>query len=69
MPGFECCHHCIAPKRHPGCHGTCPEYKEARAEHDAKKEAHDRKRQIANGINHETGRQILKITRRQRKKR
>ena len=26
---FECCMHCVTPKRHPGCHGTCSEYKEA----------------------------------------
>lgn len=28
MKLFECCHHCTAPKRHPGCHDRCPEYKE-----------------------------------------
>lgn len=25
---FECCHYCVAPKRHLGCHDTCPEYLE-----------------------------------------
>ena len=34
---FECCHHCVAPKRYPGCSGSCPEYKEARARFDADK--------------------------------
>ena len=35
---FECCHYCVAPKRYPGCSGSCPEYKEARARFDADKE-------------------------------
>lgn len=37
MNYFECCHHCVAPKRYPGCSGQCPEYKEARAKYDADK--------------------------------
>lgn len=35
MNYFECCQTCVAPKRHPGCHGTCDEYKKARAKYDA----------------------------------
>lgn len=35
---FECCQHCVAPKRYPGCSGKCPEYKEARARLEADKE-------------------------------
>lgn len=23
---FECCRHCVAPKRHPGCRDKCKEY-------------------------------------------
>lgn len=34
---FECCHRCAPPKRYPGCSGSCPEYKEARARFDADK--------------------------------
>ena len=34
MNPFECCHFCVPPKRHTGCHSTCPEYKEARAIQD-----------------------------------
>lgn len=22
---FNCCHGCVPPKRHPGCHSTCPD--------------------------------------------
>lgn len=34
---FEKCQHCVPPERHPGCHGTCPYYAEAKARHDADK--------------------------------
>lgn len=29
--GIKCCKDCVAPKRHPGCHGTCEEYKKEKA--------------------------------------
>lgn len=44
MGFFECCHHCVAPKRYPGCSGKCPEYAKARGEYDeykAKKKAEE----------------------------
>lgn len=34
MAGFECCRHCVAPKRHPGCHSTCPDYPIAKEDHN-----------------------------------
>jgi hypothetical protein len=37
MGYFECCHHCVPPKRYPGCSGKCPEYKEAREKLDRDK--------------------------------
>lgn len=39
MGFFECCHYCVAPKRYPGCHSTCPDYIKQKAEWDALKEA------------------------------
>lgn len=33
-----CCADCVPPKRHPGCHGSCTEYKKQRAELDRLKE-------------------------------
>ena len=27
------CKYCVAPKRYPGCHSTCKEYKDWNAEH------------------------------------
>ena len=29
---FECCHQCVAPKRHVGCHSTCEDYAKAKTE-------------------------------------
>lgn len=37
MNYFECCQHCVPPKRYPGCSGPCPDYKKARAKYDADK--------------------------------
>lgn len=31
---ISCCKDCVAPKRRPGCHGSCPEYLVEKAEHD-----------------------------------
>ena len=31
---IKCCKGCVAPKRHPGCHDTCKEYKEQKAKHE-----------------------------------
>ena len=42
---INCCHYCVAPKRHPGCHGNCPEYATEKAEHEKLKEADAKKTQ------------------------
>lgn len=34
MEKFASCHACTAPKRHPGCHGSCPEYAADKARND-----------------------------------
>ena len=39
MATITCCRYCVAPKRHPGCHSTCPEYIKEREEHQRKVEA------------------------------
>lgn len=41
---FECCHHCTPPKRTPGCHDHCPEYKEAKEAYEAGKAEYKRAR-------------------------
>ena len=37
------CHGCVAPKRYPGCHGKCKDYKEWKVGEQVKKDA-ERKR-------------------------
>lgn len=39
MSKIECCRDCAPPKRRPGCHGSCPEYRMERAELDKKNAA------------------------------
>lgn len=34
---IKCCENCVAPKRYPGCHDVCKEYKNEKAEHEVKK--------------------------------
>ena len=34
---FEECHHCVPPKRQPGCHDRCPDYIKAKAKYDEKR--------------------------------
>lgn len=34
---IKCCKSCVPPKRYPGCHGICPEYRAERAVYDAEK--------------------------------
>lgn len=41
MSFFECCHYCVAPKRHAGCHSTCPEYIKQRKQWDELKAAEE----------------------------
>ncbi len=48
--GIYSCKGCVAPKRHPGCHGSCPEYLAEKAEHDRLKAIHDRERDITAAI-------------------
>jgi hypothetical protein len=44
MNFFECCHYCKPPKRHPGCHEKCGEYKKGRDALDAINAAKDKAR-------------------------
>ena len=31
---IRCCNGCVAPKRHLGCHSTCPDYIKEKRQHD-----------------------------------
>ena len=57
---INCCNGCVAPKRFPGCHGTCPEYIAEKAEHDKRKAEQDRERDITGAI---IGDQMRKVYR------
>lgn len=43
------CHGCTQPKRHPGCHSTCPDYARDDAEHQERKAAEYKAKQITMG--------------------
>lgn len=47
---ITCCKHCEAPKRHLGCHGSCPEYLAERARMDAANKARERGRQYDGAV-------------------
>lgn len=47
---MKCCTPCVPPKRHPGCHAECPEYKEERAEYDRLKAIDDKRKAVASRI-------------------
>ena len=57
MP-IRCCNGCVAPKRHVGCHGTCPDYIREKAEHDALMEIERKKLSIKQGLADETYRAV-----------
>ena len=47
---ITCCNNCVAPKRYPGCHGTCPEYLEQRAKYDEVKEIERKWKEVRGGL-------------------
>ena len=44
------CKGCVAPKRFPGCHSSCPDYISEKAEHDRLKAIADQKRETESGL-------------------
>lgn len=60
------CMYCVAPKRHPGCHGSCPEYLADKAKHDREKAEMDKQRAIINGIYEQRGEKVYKALRSRR---
>lgn len=65
---ITCCKDCKPPKRTPTCKfdGTCSKYQEAKAIHDAQKEADRKKHDIAEGITSQRAAAIRRIVRKQR---
>ena len=65
---FECCKYCKAPKRHPGCHGSCPEYIAERAEYDRRKAIYDRERDVSVAIYSNRGEKVYRAMKDRRNK-
>jgi hypothetical protein len=63
-----CCKDCVAPKRQPGCHGSCPEYISEKAEHDRIKAEHDKQRDISVGICGERSKKVYNAMKDRRNK-
>ena len=64
---IRCCNGCVAPKRHSGCHGSCPEYLKEKAEHDAQAEESYKQRQLALNLNQQKYSAIIRASRNKRK--
>lgn len=65
---IDCCRYCQAPKRNPGCHGSCEEYLTERAEYDRLKAIHDQQRSIDIGIVQQRGERVYKALKCRRNK-
>ena len=64
---IRCCNGCMAPKRHPGCHGTCPEYLKEKAEHEAQLEADYKRRRTVYDLNDQRYRSVTRAVKHKRK--
>lgn len=64
---INCCHKCVPPERHPGCHDKCPVYQEAKAKHDALKAADDKRKQIKGSLIHQRNDLYFKAMKKRRK--
>ena len=62
------CRYCTAPKRYPGCHGSCPEYLADRAEYDRLKKDYDRERDIGCAIENDRAKKVYNAMKNRRRK-
>ena len=60
---MKCCHHCVPPKRHTACWGTCPDYIKEKAEYEEKKAAERKRRDVDLGIREQRGRAVYRALR------
>lgn len=44
------CHGCVAPKRYPGCHDKCKEYKKWKADEQVKKNVEQKRKKEEDAI-------------------
>lgn len=66
--GVFSCKGCIPPKRHPGCHASCPEYIAEKAAHEERKAMHDKERDISCAITNNRTEKVIKALKRHGKK-
>ena len=67
MSTINCCHYCVPPKMHPGCHDHCPEYAAEKAKHEKLKAADAEKRRVKNDIYNQRAELVTKAMKRHRK--
>lgn len=67
MP-ISCCKGCVAPKRHPGCHGSCSDYIREKAEHDALMEEDYKRRHLNQNLADQKYAAITRATKKKRKR-
>lgn len=66
MTPIRCCEGCVAPKRYPGCHATCPEYLQEKEEYEARKAEIDKKLAVKYGIKAQRTAGVMKALRKKR---
>ncbi|MBR5199224.1 MAG: hypothetical protein IKW20_05285 [Bacteroidales bacterium] len=57
---IKCCHHCVAPKRYPGCHDHCPEYLKEKAEYEALKAAYNGNAYVNAGLYDQREKRVMR---------
>lgn len=62
------CYKCVAPKRYPGCHATCPDYAKDDAEHQARKEKERQQKYLDSILTSQKVSAVAKAMRHNRKK-
>lgn len=63
-----CCNGCIPPKKHGGCHATCPDYFIDYVFHAVEKAEADQDRHITNAIYFNRGEKVSKAMKNRRNK-
>ena len=62
------CMGCVAPKRHPGCHGHCSEYLEEKARHDKEKAEKERLDSVERGLDDHFARVAYRVSKARHRK-
>ena len=63
---IKCCIGCVIPKRYPGCHDHCEEYRREKEAHDRRKAELDQENRISAAIYINRGNKVEKVLRKRR---